>query len=163
MAKVTGKNAVYSFDSTIYACITSASADGTSNVVETECSTDGTGAATTNKTAGTPSWTVTASTLLEGAASTVPAAHAIGTAGALIYYPEGDRIGTARFIHGLRRRVSDHSVPTAPSAHMALDVTFACTGAPTIGVKALMAKVTGKNAVYKFGATTYACITKRVR
>jgi len=135
MAKVIGKNAVYSFDATIYACITSASADGTSNVVETECSTDGTGAATTNKTAGTPSWTVTASTLLEGAASTVPAAHAIGTSGALIYYPEGDESGQLAYTWAAAE-VSDHSVPTSPSAHMALDVTFACTGAPTIGVKA---------------------------
>ena len=135
MAKVIGKNAVVSFDATIYPCITSASADGTSNVVETECSTDGTGAATTNKTAGTPSWTVTASYLLEGAASTVPAAHAIGTAGAMIYYPEGDESGQLAYTWAVSE-VSDHSVPTSPSAHMALDVTYACTGDPTIGVKA---------------------------
>ena len=135
MAKVTGKNAVISFDSTIYACITSASADGTSNVVETECSSDGTGAATTNKSAGTPSWTVTASYSLEGSASTVPAAHAIGTSGALIYYPEGDESGQLAYTWAAAE-VSDHSVPTAVAAHMALDVTYAPTGDPTIGVKA---------------------------
>jgi len=132
MAKVIGKNAVYKFGAVTYACITSASADGTSNVVETECSTDGTGAATTNKTAGTPSWTVTASSLLEGSSSTVAAAHAIGTSGTLDYYPEGDGAGQLEYSWAAAE-VSDHSVPTSPSAHMALDVTFACTGAPTIG------------------------------
>ena len=135
MAKVIGKNAVVSFGAVIYACITSSSGDGTSNVVETECSTDGTGAATVNKTAGTPSWTVTSSYLLEGAASTVPAAHAIGTSGALIYYPEGDESGQLAYTWAAAE-VSDHSVSSSPSTHMALDVTYACTGAPTIGVKA---------------------------
>ena len=134
MAKVTGKNSVYSFDGMVYACITTSSTDGTSNVVETECSTDGTGAATANKTAGTPSWTVTASVLLEGAASTVPAAHAIGTSGALIYYPEGDETGQLRFSWAAAE-VSDMSVGSSPSSHMVMDVTFACTGDPTIEVK----------------------------
>jgi hypothetical protein len=132
MAKVTGKNSSVNFGSTVYACLTSSSADGTSNVVETECSTDGTGAATTNKTAGTPSWTVTASMLLEGSASTVPAAHAIGTSGALSYYPEGDESGTLEYTWAAAE-VSDHSVSSSPSSHMTLDVTYACTGNPTIG------------------------------
>ena len=132
MAKVIGKNAVYNFGAVTYACLTSSSGDGTSNVVETECSTDGTGAATVNKTAGTPSWTVTASSLLEGAASTVPAAHAIGTSGTLDYYPEGDAAGNLEYSWAAAE-VSDHSVSSSPSTHMTMDVTFACTGAPTIG------------------------------
>jgi hypothetical protein len=131
MAKVTGKNSVYKFGATTYACLTSSSADGTSNVVETECSTDGTGAATMNKTSGTPSWTVTASSLLEGSAATVPAAHAIGTSGTLDYFPEGDAAGNLKFAWAAAE-VSDMSVSSSPSSHMTMDVTFACTGAPTI-------------------------------
>ena len=131
MAVVTGKNAVYKFGATTYACLTSSSADGTSSVVETECSTDGTGAATVNKTAGTPSWTVTASSVLQGAASTVPAAHAIGTSGTLDYFPEGDAAGNLKFSWAAAE-VSDMSVNNSPSQHMTMDVTFAPTGAPTI-------------------------------
>ena len=134
MAKVTGKNSLYSFGGTLYACITSSSADGTSNIVETECSTDGTGVATANKTAGTPSWTVTASVLLEGAAHTVPDAHSIGTTGALIYYPEGDETGQLGLTWAAAE-VSDMSVGSSPSSHMVMDATFACTGVPTIAVK----------------------------
>jgi len=132
MAKVTGKNAVYKFGANTYACITSSSADGTSNVVETECSTDGTGAATMNKTSGTPSWTVTASVLLEGSASTVPAAHEIGDSGSLDYYPEGDAAGYLELAWAAAE-VSDMSISSSTSSHMTMDVTFACTGAPTIG------------------------------
>lgn len=131
MAKVTGKNSVYKFGATTYACLTSSSADGTSNVVETECSTDGTGAATMNKVAGTPSWTVTVSCLLEGAADTVPNAHVIGTSGTLDYYPEGDAAGNLLIAWGAAE-VSDMSISSSPSSHMTMDVTFACTGAPTI-------------------------------
>jgi hypothetical protein len=134
MAKVTGKNAVYSFVGTVYACITSSSADGTSNVVETECSTDGTGVATTNKTAGTPSWTVTASTLLEGSSAAVAGAHEVGDTGALIYYPEGDETGQLALTWAAAE-VSDMSISSSTSSHMVMDVTFACTGAPAIAVK----------------------------
>ena len=132
MAKVTGKNSSVNFASTVYACLTDLNITGTSNVVETECSTDGTGNATVNKVAGAPSWTVQTTMLLEGSASTVPNALDIGDSGALKAYPEGDESGTLEY-SWTTAEVSDHTVTSSTSTHMALDVTFACTGNPTIG------------------------------
>ena len=135
MAKVTGKNAVVSFASTVYACLTDIAINGTANVISTECSTDGTGAATTNRAAGAEAWTVSSTMLLEGAASTVPAALDAATSGALIAYPEGDESGQLAYTW-TTAVVSTHNVVSSTGDHMKLDVAFDCDGAPTIGVKA---------------------------
>lgn len=135
MAKVTGKNQVISFASTIYACNTTQSINGSGSTVSTVCSTDGTGAAVTNKTAGAESWTVSTTLLLEGSAATVPSALDVATSGALIAYPEGDETGQLAYTW-TTAVVDSHVLNNSPETHMSLDIVFECDGAPTIGVKA---------------------------
>ena len=135
MAKVTGKNGLVSFGGTLYACNTTQSISGSGSTVSTVCSTDGTGAAITNKTAGAENWTVTTTLVLEGSSSTVPAALDIATSGALIAYPEGDESGQLAYTW-TSAVVDQHNVNATPESHMTLDVTFECDGAATIGVKA---------------------------
>jgi len=135
MAKVTGKNAVISFASTVYACLTDQAINGTANVISTECSTDGTGAATTNRAAGAEAWSVTTTMLLEGSASTVPSALDAATSGALIAYPEGDETGQLAYTW-TTAVVATHNVVSSTGDHMKLDISWDCDGAPTIGTKA---------------------------
>jgi len=132
----TGKNQVISFASTVYACLNTGGSDGTSNTIETECSTDGTGAATTNKSSGTPSWTTSATIVIPGDSSTIPAALNIGSAGALLYYPHGDEVGAIEYSWAAgNSEVESHSIASSTSTHMTLDITWANQGAATIGVK----------------------------
>jgi len=135
MAKVTGKNAVVSFASTVYACLTDVGINGTGNTVSTECSTDGTGAATTNRAAGAEAWTVTTTMLLDGSSATAPTALDVATSGALIAYPEGDESGQLAYTW-TTAVISTHNVISSVGDHMKLDVSFDCDGGPTIGVKA---------------------------
>jgi len=135
MAKVTGKNAVVDFGSTVYACASTMSVDGTANVISGECSTDGTGNATTHKAVGAENWTVSVTLMLEGSASTVPSALDVGTSGALLAYPEGNESGQLEY-DWTTAYVSTHTVSSSTSSFMMLDVTFECDGAPTIGTAA---------------------------
>lgn len=134
MAKNTGKNAVISFGGTIYPCLTDISINGSATVVTAECSSDGTGAATTNKLTGAESWSVGATILLEGSAVTVPQAFDATTSGAVIAYPEGDETGQIGYTW-TTGYIATHNVTSSPSSFMALAVTIECDGAPTIAVK----------------------------
>lgn len=135
MAKVTGKNSVVSFASTVYACLTDVAVNGTGNTVSTECSTDGTGAATTNRSAGAEAWSVTTTIVLDGSSATISSALDVATSGALIAYPEGDESGQLAYTW-TTAVVSTHNVVASVGDHMKLDVSWDCDGAPTIGVKA---------------------------
>ena len=134
MAIPTGKNAVFSFGATIYPCLTDIAINGTANIVSTECSTDGTGAATTNRAAGAEAWSVSTSALLTGSSATVVTALDAATSGALKAYPEGDETGAIEYAWTIAV-VSTHNVVSNVGAHLMLDVSFDCDGAPTIGVK----------------------------
>ena len=134
MAKVTGKNAVISFASTIYPCLTDVAINGAGNTVTTQCSTDGTGAATTHRAAGAEEWSVTTTLLLDGSSVTVNTALDVATSGALIAYPEGDEVGQMGYTW-TTGVVNTHNVVSSVGDHLKLDVTWDCTGAPTIAVK----------------------------
>ena len=135
MAKTTGKNAVIDFASTIYSCLTDIAVNGTANVATAECSSDGTGAAVTHRSAGAEAWTVTASMLVEANDSTIPAALDTSTSGALKAYPEGDETGALEYAW-TTAIINVHNVTSSPGDFMTLDVTFDCDGSPTIGDKA---------------------------
>lgn len=134
MAIPTGKNSVFSFGSTIYPCLTDISVNGTANIVSTECSTDGTGAATTNRSAGAEAWSVTTTIVLDGSSATIPTALDVATSGALLAYPEGDESGQLEY-SWTTAVVSTHNVLASVGDHMKMDVTWDCNGAPTIGTK----------------------------
>lgn len=134
MAKVTGKNALVSFASTLYSCLTDLAINGTGGIISTECSTDGTGAATTNRAAGAEAWSVTTTMLLEGSSATVASALDAATSGALKAYPQSDETGDLEY-SWTTAVIGTHNVVSGVGDHMKLDVTFDCDGAPTIGVK----------------------------
>lgn len=134
MAKNTGKNAVLNFGSTAYACIQQSSASGTATSVTAECSTDGTGAATTVRLPGAVSWSGSATILVEGSAATVPAAFAPGTSGALKYYPEGDETGQLEYSF-TTAYIMGHNIASSTSSFMVLDITWEADGTTTPGTK----------------------------
>ena len=135
MAQVTGKNAIADFGGTAYACLTDLTIDGTANTVSTECSTDGTGAATTNRAAGAEAWTVTTTLLLDGASVVVPTALDTSTSGALKAYPAGDAVADIEY-SWTTAYVDTHSVASATSDHLKLNITWLCDGSPAIATKA---------------------------
>jgi hypothetical protein len=134
MAKVTGKNAVIDFASTVYACLTDIAVNGTANVQTAECSSDGTGAAVTHRATGAEAWSVTASILHDANDSTVAAALDTSTSGALKAYPEGDETGALEY-SWTTAIINVHNVTSSPGDFLTLDVTFDCDGSPTIGDK----------------------------
>jgi hypothetical protein len=131
MAKTTGKNAVLSFGGTPYACLTTISINGTNSTASIECSTDGTGAAATNKAAGANNWTVSTTIVLDAADHAVPAAFDVGTTGAVVAAPEGDA-ATLLLYTWTTGTVSSHTVTSGASDFMTIDVTLECDGNPAI-------------------------------
>jgi hypothetical protein len=131
MAKTTGKNALVSFASTLYPCLTAISITGTNSTASIECSTDGTGAAATNKAAGANNWTVSGTAVLDAAAHAVPDAFDVGNTGAVIAYPEGDETGALSYTW-TTGTISNHVVNSGPSTFMTMDFTIECDGDPTI-------------------------------
>ena len=134
MAFITGKNAVITFGSTVYACLTDIAINGSGNTVSQECSTDGTGAATMNRAAGAESWSVSGTMLLPTLAVTVPAALDVATSGAVIASPQGDAVGDAEYTW-TTGVISTHNVVGAMGDFVKLDITIDCNGAPTIALK----------------------------
>jgi hypothetical protein len=134
MAKTSGKNAVLNFGATAYACIKQSSAQGTANMITDECSTDGTGAASTIRLPGAVSWTGSATIIVEGSAATVPAAFAPGTSGALKYYPEGDETGQIEYSF-TTVYIDTHAIASSTSSAVILDISWSADGTTTPGVK----------------------------
>ena len=131
MAKMTGKNAIFVFAATTYACLQDITIDGANNISSEECSTDGTGNADVNNAPGANTWTVAAVALADADNATELNALLPGTQGTLDAYQFGNSSGRTKHAWTVAT-VASLGSPSATGTMGKRAVTFNCDGDPTI-------------------------------
>lgn len=132
----TGKNAVFDFGGTVYESLTQMSIDSSTEEITIIASSDGTGNPYTYRATGASSWTFPVTLVLPAgtAGSTMLNALKNGTSDTLDVYPHGDETGSIEFAFSAAE-TANMAVPSDPGSFATLDITFICTGEPTIGTK----------------------------